>query len=153
MGNAGMLQKWAIEMERFCAYQERSEYEVRVKLAKRGASNADINTVLSQLIAQNFLNQSRFALAYAQGKSSIKRWGPQKIKAGLMAHRVNPALINEALNSISGEDQVAQLNQWFKKKEASLADEPNGPKKEAKIIRFLLSKGFPLAMVLEAVKP
>jgi len=69
-----------------------------------------------------------------------------------MAHRVTPALINEALNSISGEDQVAQLNQWFKKKEASLANETNGPKKEAKIIRFLLSKGFPLAMVLEAVK-
>jgi len=152
MGNVGMLQKWTIEMERFCAYQERSEYEVRVKLAKRGASEADINTVLSKLIEQNFLNQSRFALAYAQGKSSIKRWGPQKIKAGLMAHRVTPALINEALNSISGEDQVAQLNQWFKKKEASLANETNGPKKEAKIIRFLLSKGFPLAMVLEAVK-
>jgi len=64
MGNAGMLQKWAIEMERFCAYQERSEYEVRVKLAKRGASDADINTVLSKLIEQNFLqaqerNQSK----------------------------------------------------------------------------------------------
>jgi len=152
MGNAGMLQKWAIEMERFCAYQERSEYEVRVKLAKRGASEADINTVLSKLIEQNFLNQSRFALAYAQGKSSIKRWGPQKIKAGLMAHKVTPSLINEAINSISGEEQVAQLNQWFKKKEASLVNEPQGPKKEAKIIRFLLSKGFPLALVLEVVK-
>ena len=68
MGNVGMLQKWTIEMERFCAYQERSEYEVRVKLAKRGASEADINTVLSKLIEQNFLNQSRFALAYAKGK-------------------------------------------------------------------------------------
>jgi len=143
MGNAGMLQKWAIEMERFCAYQERSEYEVRVKLAKRGASDADINTVLSQLIEQNFLNQSRFALAYAQGKSSIKRWGPQKIKAGLMAHKVTPSLINEAINSISGEEQVAQLNQWFKKKEASLVNEPQGPKKRQKSYGFYSQKDSP----------
>jgi len=33
-----------------------------------------------------------------------------------------------------------------------LVNEPQGPKKEAKIIRFLLSKGFPLALVLEVVK-
>ena len=38
-----------------------------------------------------------------------------------------------------------------RKKQNSLKDEAEGPKKKAKIVRFLLSKGFSLEEILKAI--
>ena len=72
----------------YCAYQERCHQEVRDKLYYWGLHSEDVEALISQLISEGFLNEERFAKAYAGGKFRIKNWGRNKIKKELK-HRKN----------------------------------------------------------------
>lgn len=45
--------------------------------------------LLSQLIEENYLNEERFAIAYAGGKFRINQWGKTKIKYNLTQKQVS----------------------------------------------------------------
>ncbi|MEQ8925876.1 MAG: RecX family transcriptional regulator, partial [Fulvivirga sp.] len=73
----------------YCAYQERSQQQVRDKLYTYGLYSEDVERILSELITENFINEERFAIAYAGGKFRVKKWGRNKILQGLNQHRVS----------------------------------------------------------------
>ncbi len=49
--------------EHYCAYQERSQQEVRDKLYEWGLKPDAVENIISELIGGNFLNEERFAKA------------------------------------------------------------------------------------------
>ena len=60
--------------EHYCAYQERSKQEVVNKLHEWEVSSQELDEIIQQLEETKFLNQERFAKAYAQGKFRMKNW-------------------------------------------------------------------------------
>lgn len=152
MSTAPDLQRWITEMERFCAYQERSPNEIRLKLVRKGLHEGQIEAVIKHLTSHNFLNEHRFVEAYIQGKFKIKGWGKNKIKAGLKTHRIPEPLIQAGLSQLETNDQDKRLADWLEKKKNALRNEPEGPKKTAKIVRFLLSKGYEMSDILKLVR-
>jgi regulatory protein len=66
-------------MERYCAYQERCHKEVQQKLRNMKMIPEAINLITTQLIEDNYLNETRFAKAFARGKFNTKKWGRQRI--------------------------------------------------------------------------
>lgn len=152
MSNGIDLRKWITEMERFCAYQERSPYEIRLKLSRKGLQHEQITSVIAQLTSYNFLNEERFVEAYIHGKFKIKGWGIHKIRAGLNTHHIRENLIQIGLSQLEANQQNKRLIDWFEKKKHTLRNEPEGPKKTAKIVRFLLSKGYEMTSIMELIR-
>ena len=68
---------------KFCAYQERSQQEVRLKLKSFLITDDEVENIIVNLIENNFINEERFAIAFAGGKFRINKWGKLKIKAAL----------------------------------------------------------------------
>jgi regulatory protein len=68
------------KIQRYCAYQERSHKEVKNKLYEYGLYPGQVDELLSQLISEGFLNEERFAKAFAGGRFRMKKWGRLKIK-------------------------------------------------------------------------
>ena len=66
-------------IKQFCAYQERAQQEVRDKLYELGMTMDEVEEIMSDLIAENFLNEERFATQFAGGHFRIKGWGRVKI--------------------------------------------------------------------------
>ncbi len=125
----------------YCAYQERSQYEMRNKLYEWGLYPQDIELIISELIEQNFLNEERFAFAYTLGKFRIKGWGRIKIKQGLKLKRIPEKLISKALQKIDGDDYLLKLKQIIDKKELTLTEK--GPyKRKYKLLLFAATKGY-----------
>ena len=62
------------KMERYCAYQERCHQEVSKKLNELGVFGTQIDTIISHLIEQNYLNETRFAEQFIHGKFNIKKF-------------------------------------------------------------------------------
>ncbi len=56
----------------YCAYQERSQQEVQDKLYEWGLWASAVENIISQLIGENFLNEERFAKAYANKKTGVR---------------------------------------------------------------------------------
>ena len=120
--------------ESYCAYQERSQHEVRNKLYDWGLHERDVEEIISELIQENFLNEERFAMAYTLGKFRIKGWGKIKIQQGLKLKRVPDKMIIKALKAIDPDDYITKLKHLIDKKSATVKE--SDPYK----LRFLLSR-------------
>lgn len=134
--------------ESFCAYQERSHQEVRDKLYSWGLHRAEVETLIAELIADNFLNESRFALAYVSGKFRMKQWGRYKIRQGLQAKGLSGRLLQEALDSLDEQEYRHTLEQLLHRKAASLK-EHNRFKRQAQLARYAAAKGFENDLIFE----
>ena len=139
------------KIESYCAYQERSQKEVRDKLYDMGLFSADVEETISDLIQTNFLNEERFALAYAGGKFRMKAWGRKKIKMGLKLKGVSEKLIHKALFSLDEDDYFKTLVQLLERKSARLS-ERDSQKKKNKLIQYALSRGYEMDLIFEALK-
>ena len=131
------------KLEAFCAYQERCVSEVRTKLERLGADESLVREVTKYLQENRFLDEKRFVEAYVQGKLRIKKWGRQKIKAGLFQKRVDAKLIQEGIYTfISDEEYQQVIESLIERKNRELSTEKNPQIKKQKLVRFLLSRGF-----------
>ena len=139
-----------LKAEHFCAYQERSQQEVRDKLYELGLWGNDVEETISELIQNNFINEERFAFAYALGKFRMKKWGKIKIKQGLKLKRVPEKLIVNALKQIDPEDYYETLRTLLEKKETVLT-EKNPIKRKFKLIQYLTGKGFEKDLIISAL--
>ena len=104
------------KLKQYCAYQERSHQEVVQKLWDLGIRKSDHDEIISALIEDDYLNEERFAMAFAGGKFRMKDWGRKKIFYGLKEKGVSPYCITKALNSIDEEDYSKTLQQLGRKK-------------------------------------
>ncbi len=91
------------KLEHYCAYQERCHLEVIQKLRQMKMVPVAIDTIISQLIQDNYLNETRFAQSYARGKFRIKKWGKERITRELKQRQISTFNIKIALKEISEE--------------------------------------------------
>ena len=135
----------------WCAYQERSQQEVRDKLYEWQMKPTEVEEIISTLISENFLNEERFALAYVSGKFKIKKWGKIKIKQGLKLKRVPEPVIKKALNSIDGDEYFETLKILLEKKQR-VEKEKNAIKRQFKLVNYLHGKGFEKDLIFILLK-
>ena len=69
-----------IQMQQFCAYQDRCHSEVRSKLLKLHVYGDDLEEIMAELIQDNFLDELRYAKSFARGKFRMNHWGKHKIR-------------------------------------------------------------------------
>ncbi len=132
----------------YCAYQERSHAEVKEKLYSMGLRKAEVETILSQLIEEDYLNEERFAKMFAGGKFRMKHWGRVKIKYELKHRHVSEYNTRKAMKEINEEDYVSAFNKLFDEKLLSLKSEKNVPTRKKKLMDYLLQKGYERDMIV-----
>ena len=140
-----------IKAARFCAYRERAPAEVREKLSGYGLNSDQCEQVVNELINENFINEKRFATAYANGKLRINKWGKIKIKNGLQSYRVDEKFIEKALNTLPKEEYLTTMKDLINKKLGSL-DIADPYVRNHKVARYVISKGFEPELVWRSLK-
>ncbi|GAB4008972.1 regulatory protein RecX [Spirosoma migulaei] len=125
----------------FCAYQERTQQEVRERLKDWGVLGDDAEEVIAELIQQNYLNEERFAKSFAGGKFRVKGWGRRKIKQHLQQRGISGYNLDQAMKEIAPDDYQDTLKELLTKKRQSLRDD-NPLVIKQKLVRYALSKGY-----------
>ena len=77
------------KIRHYCAYQERSHADVKNKLYEYGLRTNDVDEIISELISEDFLNETRFAQLYAPSKFRQNQWGKNKIIHSLKQKNVS----------------------------------------------------------------
>lgn len=137
-------------LENYCAYQERCHKEVKDKLKKMQMIPEVIDTIIVHLITNNYLNEERFAQAFARGKFRIKKWGKNRIVRELKFRQISKYSIDSALNEIDLDDYFETLDQLTKKRIAQVT-EKNSYKKKKKVADYLLYRGWESHLVYEKI--
>lgn len=108
------------KLQRYCAYQERSPFEVQRKLSQLKLPRDRHEEIIVQLMEENFLDEYRFAEAYTRGKMNQKQWAPRRIRMGLQEHRIPSVTIDRLLGKIDSEaiekNAYYLVDRWFESK-------------------------------------
>jgi regulatory protein len=143
MDKARLIQK----MERYCAYQERCHSDVQNKLKKLNVNWGIAQDVILHLMQENFLNEQRFATAYAEGKLRIKHWGKIKIRNGLVQKFVSKECIKMALASIDDEQYKEVFESRLEIARKRYENESDNYTRLQKIKRYMYSKGYEMELI------
>lgn len=145
------IEKALQKIKHYCAYQERNHRETKEKLYSFGLYKNEVEQLLSQLVEENYLNEERFAIAFAGGRFRIKQWGRVKIKYELKQKNVSEYCIKIALKAIEEKDYQKKLHQLAEAKLKILKNEKNSFIKKHKLQQYLLQKGFESSLISSIV--
>ncbi|WP_236059696.1 regulatory protein RecX [Chitinophaga rhizophila] len=140
-----------LKLRHYCAYQERCHSEVKSKCFELGLRGEEIDEAIAALIADNFLNEERFAKAFAGGKFRTKHWGRKKILMELKQRQVSAYCIKKGMEEIDAEDYDKTLYTLAEKKYASLKGEQY-LKRKYKTMQYLLQKGYEPEFIQDTVE-
>jgi regulatory protein len=124
-----------------CSASEHCISDINEKLYRWGLSKQDSDRVTDYLLDEKFIDERRFALAYANDKYRFSHWGRVKIRAMLCMLRISDTDISEALDSIDEQRYMEILKDVINSKRKSICDDGSYASR-AKIIRFALQRGF-----------
>ncbi|MBC7568672.1 MAG: RecX family transcriptional regulator [Spirosoma sp.] len=125
----------------FCAYQERTQQEVRDRLKDWEVWGDDAEEIIAELITQNYLNEERFAKSFAGGKFRVKGWGKRKIQQHLKQRGISGYNLEQAMREIAPDDYRQTLTDLLDKKRRTLRDD-NPLVVKQKLIRYAMSRGY-----------
>jgi regulatory protein len=140
-----------VKIESWCAYQERCQTEVREKLGSWDLEPDVVENLIVHLITNGFLNEERFAFAFARGKFRIKKWGKRKIRMELRRKFVPEKIISAAVKDIDDEEYIQGLRavilkRWNAEKEKNLQI------KKLKVMKYVVSRGFEQDIINDELK-
>jgi regulatory protein len=138
------------KLKHYCGYQERCHSEVKEKLFSLGIWENERDEIIANLIEENYLNEERFAIAFAGGRFRIKQWGRVKIKYELKNKQLSEYSIRKALNLLPEDEYLQTLQKLAEEKYDSLKREQWLVRKK-KTVDYLLQKGYEPNLINEAV--
>ena len=105
--------------------------------------------VVETLVAEKYVDDARFASAFAREKASLQGWGPVKIRFQLRGKGVPESVIAAALEEIEPEKADARLEKLLSAKARTLEGDPQ---LRLKLLKFALSRGYEYNTVEAALK-
>ena len=136
---------------RYCAYQERTHQDVKNKLFEMGLRTDDVDSLVTSLITEGYLNEERFAKAFAGGKFRIKSWGRIKIIHELEARGLTKNCIQSGMKEIDDADYLKTLHTVLTKKAGHMKGDDLFVKRD-KLAAYGIQKGFEPELVWLHVK-
>ena len=141
-----MAKKYSFEellqkMATYCSVSERCISEVDEKLQKLEVTDTDRKKIIKQLVKNDFINEQRYAQAFAKDKFRFNKWGKMKISFALKGKGIDSEQISNALALIDEGEYEEMLSSILKTKLAGLKYNSEYEKR-GKLFRFAQSRGF-----------
>jgi regulatory protein len=141
-----LLQKAAA----YCSASEHCLSEVYEKLSSWGATTDVSKRILKRLTDERFLDEERYAKAFAKDKFRFSKWGKVKIRFALRQKKINQLLIDDALENLETENYQENLMEILIKKRKSIKDTDSQTLK-GKLFRFAASRGYETNLILQTI--
>lgn len=136
--------------EAYCCAAERCISEVEKKISLWGG-DAYKEEIVSKLISDRFIDQTRFTKAFIRDKYRFNKWGKNKIVQSLKIKRVPLDIINEGLTEIDDENYDENIISLIAQKRKSVKGKSEY-ECNTKIIKYALSKGYDMKSILKHIK-
>ncbi len=138
-----IYQKAILKSETYCAHAEKCISEVEKKLTDWGFPEEIIPEVLEHLQKEKFIDQERYAIAFARDKFRFNKWGKIKISLALRQKNISSQTISSALNEIPEKEYTELLTELLLAKAKEIKRKESDPyKQKAKLFNFAQSRGF-----------
>ena len=138
------------KLQYYCSYQDRCHKEVHEKLKTFNIIPEGVDQIISNLIRENFLNETRFCESFVRGKFKIKNWGKIRIINELKRRNISTYNINQGLKEIDELEYLKKFEEIFNKKLSSL-EKLTPVLKKKKILSYLLYRGWESSLIYQKI--
>ena len=140
-------QKVADRMRALCSRREYCRKDVMKKvMTALDGDVAKAEEVVAKLVEERYVDDLRYATAFARDKASIAGWGEAKIRYMLSSKGIDRELIAQALDEVDDKRAETRLEKLMENKVRSLRDDPQ---RRLKLLRFGLGRGYSYDQVTE----
>lgn len=137
-------------MRNLCSRREYCRSDIMKKVLKALEGDEEkAEKVLATLVEEKYLDELRYASAFARDKSSLAGWGETKIRYMLSAKGVPRDIISQALEEVDDSKARTRLEKLMENKYRSLKDDPQC---RLKMLRFGLGRGYGYDEVADVLK-
>ena len=136
----GDVQKLIDRLRRMCSRREYCMSDILKKAVTAMDGDRDAAAkVLDVLVSEKYVDDLRYATAYAREKAMIAGWGETKIRYMLSAKHIDRSLVDQALTEIDSSKADSRLQKLLENKAKTLRKDPQA---HLKLIRFALGRGY-----------
>lgn len=137
---------------KYCAYQERTQQEVRDKLYSYGLYTDLVEEILTELILEGFVSEERYAKAFCRGKFASNKWGRVKIMLGLRQKGISDHCIRVGMQEIDEVSYEATLEKLLLKKWEAVSDTEDAYARKNKTAQYALGKGYEADLIWQKIE-
>lgn len=143
------LNKILDNLRRQCSRREYCTSDVLKKAEKAlDGDRQQALLIVDKLVEERYVDDHRYAAAYAREKSSISGWGEVKIRYMLSAKGLSKDVIADAMNEVDMQKAGNRLERLLINKYSSLKGDPQW---KLKLMRFALGRGYSYEQVNEQI--
>ncbi len=145
--------KWALaRMQALCSRREYCVADIRRKLLRlrdHPLLPEEAEQIIADLVKEKYLDDARYAGAFARDKAALTAWGAAKIRYALRAKGISDEAIQQALESIEPERSEERLRKLLASRSRALSGDP---KAKQKLLRLGLSRGYSYDEILTQIE-
>lgn len=127
-------------MRALCSRREYCRNDILKKVLKAmEGDRAAADKIMDSLVKDRYIDELRYASAFARDKSSLAGWGVTKIRYMLSAKGIPGDVIAQALEEIDAQKAESRLDKLMENRFRSLKDDPQC---RLKMLRYGLGRGY-----------
>lgn len=135
-----------------CEKCEQCTPELLAKMSRWGVSRSDASKVIAELRRLRFVDNKRFARAYAHDKVCFSGWGRYKVIRGLIAKRLPREIVEIAMDGVEEEEYEDVLRRVVAARLREHGGEMPDYESRMKILRHVIQRGFEASMAVAELK-
>ena len=132
-----------------CAVSEQCISDIRRKM-QRWVIIGDAEAIIGRLVKERFIDEHRFARAFALDKFRYNHWGREMIRMEMRRRNISSADIDYGISEIPQEEYESVLRHLIEAKRPTVKGKSEYEVNQ-KIIRYALGKGFTMDEILRYI--
>ena len=133
-----------------CAQTEHCQWEMVEKMRKWEIPEEAQARIMERLVKERYVDDERFARAFAKDKVRYNKWGRRKVEQALWQKHIDEDIRKNVLNEIDDEEYLSVLRPLLKQKRKSIKAQ-NDYELNQKLMRFALGRGFTFDIIKQCI--
>lgn len=139
-----------LRLAALCAQAEHCEYEMQEKMRRWEIADDALARVMQRLITERYVDDERFARAFANDKVKYNKWGRRKVEQAMWLKHIAEDIRQRVLDSIDDEEYIAILRPLLQQKRRSVKAH-NDYELRQKLIKFAIGRGFTMDIIKQCI--
>ena len=139
-----------LRLSALCAQAEHCEYEMQEKMRRWQLPDDAQARVMQRLVSERYVDDNRYALAFARDKVKYNKWGRRKVEQALWQKRIADDIRQQVLDNIGDADYISVLRPLLQQKRRAVKAR-NDYELRMKLVKFALGRGFTMDVIRQCV--
>ena len=139
-----------LRLAALCAQAEHCEYEMQEKMRRWEIADDAQARVMQRLITERYVDDERFARAFANDKVKYNKWGRRKVEAALWQKGISSDIYAPVLDAVDRELYADTLLPLLKAKQRTVTGR-TAYERHYKLLRYAIGRGFDVELAKQCL--